>query len=192
MTRADPGFGPSLGDADIHAFGTPPAPAAPRPRRRWLRWLLLMTLLGFVLMLGLASWLWSHGDAGWQGNLALNGDPWLGWHGTDWDDLGWHGFEWHGDFGFGDLLGLLFAIGTGLLVAALVVPLVLLVMLGAGLAVGLTVVLAVLATLASLALALAAVLAVPLLLTAPLWGLVLLLWWLLRRKPAVASPGTAT
>jgi hypothetical protein len=162
-----------LGDEDIHAFGPPPAAAMAPRRRRWWPWLLLAALLGLLITAGLVSWLVQAAEPGWQGFYL--------------DDEGWHGSAT--PLG---ALGAVLGLGLALLLAAVVVPLVL---LGAALAVGLALALAAAGVATALLAVLAAVLLVPALLTAPLWGAALLLWWLLRpsrrASPAVASSATS-
>ena len=177
--RADAGAAAAgLGDGDIHAFGPPPSaphPAqdSPARSRRWWPWLLLAALAGLVITAGLVSWLVQADDGHWHGALI-------------------HDDGWHGDASPLGALGMILGLGLALLLAAVVVPLVL---LGAALAVGLALALAAAGVATALLAVLAAVLLVPALLTAPLWGVALLLWWLLRpsrrASPAVASSASS-
>ncbi|MBL8306589.1 MAG: hypothetical protein JNM33_07820 [Rubrivivax sp.] len=150
-------------DEDIYAFNAVPpkaAAAAPtRPQRRLWPWLLGGLALIFLLAVagGVAA-LMSLLDAGREG-----------WHVTI------DGEEWHGAGGPGllALLGVAGGLFVALLTVVLVVPLTLL-LVALGLALGL----------GGVVLALGLVVAV---LLSPFWGLLLLLWLLLRKRPATVS-----
>ncbi len=147
-------------DEDIYAFHpvAPSQPALPAPKPRRWPWVLGgLLLLVLVLLIAGANALSSLLDMGRDGvHVSIDGE-----------DLG------DGLNGLPALLALL-GVGGALLVALLtvllVVPLTLL-LVGLGLALGLG------AVLLALALVLALVLS-------PLWGLLLLAWLLLRKRPA--------
>lgn len=155
---------------DIHAFGRPPAaaplaaPAACAKPRRWWPWLLgaagvvtvVTALLGAALLTALLD---SSGD-GLSALLHGDGLPLV------------HVNAEHSVWA-------VLAMGAALLVMVVVVPLVLLL---AAAAVTLVLGIAGVAIAGSLVAGLAAVLVVMAVALAPLWGLALLLWWLLRRR----------
>lgn len=168
----------TMNDDDIRAFPRAEAVATTsRPRRRWPWVLLAMALLGLLMVLSLGSLVW-HEVLGPQG-LADIGDWQLGI-----DDDGWHG-----NVGVGGALLAIAAVGVSLLVVAVVVPLVL---LGVGLAVGLSLALAALCVVVSLGLALGATFLVLLLVSSPLWLIVLLVWWALKPGKAAVASAPAT
>ena len=155
-------------DADIHAFGPPPGAASEAPAfrplrpRRWWPWLLgAALLLAVVVAATLAAAVMAFDEAARQGlNVTLNGEPWPA-----------------GDGKPLAALAAVFGIGLALLIVLLVVPftvLLALVLAGLAVAVGLA------AATGAVALALAVALS-------PLWLLALLLWLLIRRRPAVAA-----
>lgn len=145
-------------DEDIYAFSAvPPAQAAPaKPARRIWPWVLGALLLVFVLAV-------AGGVAALTALLDAGRDSW---------HVSIDGEEWHGG-GFQLLLALL-GVAGGLFVAVmtvlLVVPLTLL-LVALGLALGL----------GGVVLALGLVAAV---LLSPVWGVLLLLWLILRKRPA--------
>ncbi len=166
---------------DIHAFGPPPAvaPAAAgaaaatgAKSHRWWLWLglaagvltVLAVLMGAALLTALA-------DASGDGfSLSVDGDS-LPWVRVDAERSLWA----------------VLAVGAALLVMVVVVPLVLLL---AAAAVTLALGIAGVAIAGSLVAGLAAVLVVMALALSPLWGVALLLWWLLRRRAPVAPNGS--
>lgn len=145
-----------------------PMGALPTPHRRRWPWalgatLLLLIALSLVAAVVLAGFI----DGAREGfQLTVDGDSF---------PLLPAGFE----AGFGTVVGLMLAF----LAVVVVVPLALLL---AGLVVVTVLALVALAVAAGLAAAAAAVLLALALLTSPLWGLVLLMWWLLRRSPRTA------
>ena len=161
---------------DILAFGPPPAPPAPpgphelpaaaappAPRGpRLVRWLLAGALLAVLLSMavGAAAWMLLAEAAGDGVQITVNGQPWAGLD-IDSDDA---------------LVGMLsagMAVLALLTVVLLVVPAALF-----------TALLAALLGLGAGLLAIVVVLAVTL---SPLWLILLMLWLLLRRKPAPAA-----
>ncbi len=147
-----------------------PAGTLPAARRRRWPWaigatLLLLIVLSLVAAVMLAGFIDGARD-GFQ--LTVDGDSFA---------LLPAGFE----AGFGTVVGLMLAI----LAVVVIVPLALLL---AGLVVVCVLGLVALAVAAGLAAAAAAVLLALALVTAPLWGLVLLMWWLLRRPSRAATP----
>jgi hypothetical protein len=150
-------------DEDIYAFRPVPKPAAPAaPRRRVWPWVLAAgVLLAALALAGAAAVLLALADGARHGlNVNIDGEP-------------WDGLLIDSDHGWPALLG----VGVGLVVAVLalllVLPLTLLLALGA-------VALGLIAALFALALVAAVLLS-------PLWLLVLLLWLVLRRRPAAAA-----
>ncbi len=147
-------------DEDIYAFNPVPpktTPSAnPRARRRLWPWLLGALALVFALaVFGSVAALVSLLDAGREGwHVSIDGEE-------------WHGGGWPGLLA---LLGVAGGLFVALLTVVLVVPLTLL-LVALGLALGFGGVL----------LALGLVAAV---LLSPFWGLLLLLWLLLRKRPA--------
>lgn len=160
-------------DADIHAFTPAPAPARSVPaaarRKRW-PWVLLsfgLLLLAVVLATSI-TFVWLLGEArdGW--NVVVDGESWRVLEAGDWrSGLGW-----------------VAACLAAVLVVVVLVPLVLITALGS---VALVVALALLAVGVVLAVGLFAVVLVVMLALSPLWGLALLLWWLLRKPRAAAA-----
>jgi hypothetical protein len=152
-------------DEDIYAFNPVPPPVASpaRPARRVWPWVLagLAALLLVAMVSGgmaLLSWL---GGAHDGMHISINGDDWQ----PGWED-GLTGLL--AVFGVG--LGLLVALLVSFLTVGLVVPMVLLlVVLGLALGAG------------GVVLAVGLVVALVL---SPLWALLLLLWLVLRRRPA--------
>jgi hypothetical protein len=147
-------------DEDIYAFNAVPpagAPAAParRARRVW-PWVLGALLLLFALAIaGSLAALSSLLDAGRDSwHVSIDGEE-------------WHGSAWHGLLA---LLGVAGGLFVAVLTVLLVVPLTLL-LVTLGLALGL----------GGVVLALGLVAAI---LLSPFWGLLLLLWLLLRKRPA--------
>ena len=166
---------------DIHAFGPPPAvaPAATgaaaatgaKPLRWWL-WvglaagvlMVLAVLIGAALLAELV-------DASGGGFLLnFDGDS-LPWVHRDAERSAWA----------------VLAVGAALLLMVVVVPLVLLLAAGA---VTLALGIAGVAIAGSLVAGMVAVLVVMALALSPLWGVVLLLWWLLRRRAPVLPNGS--
>lgn len=166
---------------DIHAFGPPPAvaPAATgaaaatgaKPHRWWL-WvglaagvlMVLAVLIGAALLAELV-------DASGDGFLLnFDGDS-LPWVHRDAERSVWA----------------VLAVGAALLLMVVVVPLVLLLAAGA---VTLALGIAGVAIAGSLVAGMVAVLVVMALALSPLWGVVLLLWWLLRRRAPVLPNGS--
>jgi hypothetical protein len=145
-----------------------PMGALPTARHRRWPWALVATaLLLIVLSLLAAVVLAGFIDGAREGfQLTVDDDSFL---------LLPAGFE----AGFGTVVGLMLAI----LAVVVVVPLTLLL---AGLVVVTVLALVALAVATGLAAAAAAVLLALALVTSPLWGLVLLMWWLLRRPPRAA------
>lgn len=166
---------------DIHAFGPPPAvaPAAAggaaatgtKPHRWWL-WLAwaggLLTLLAVSISAALLTQLAAAQGDGFL--LSIDGDS-LPLVRVDAERGLWAAL----------------AVGAALLVMVVVVPLVLLLAAGA---VTLALGIAGVAIAGSLVAGLAAVLVVMALALSPLWGVALLLWWLLRRRAPVAPSGS--
>jgi hypothetical protein len=170
----------TMQDQDIHAFTPPPsaAPAAPakRVRRRWpwvLGGLLLLSLVLVMTALTLLGLL----DGVRDGlNVVVDGES-------------WHVFTPQGlgggvGSGVGSAVGVSVALLVMLVVVMLVVPLAL---TGVLLVVVVAVGLAVLAAALGLAVGLASVLLVLALGLSPLWGVVLLLWLLLRPSRKTAA-----
>lgn len=159
-----------MNDDDIYAFTPVPTPAlapaaqpprAARKRPPWLWMLLGAALLLAVGVVAGAAALHALVQSSRDGlDIAVNGSPWAFLHADP-------------DLGFFSLLVLV----AGLLV---VPPLVLiLVLLGVALSVGL----ALLVVVGAVALAACCVLLVVALVLSPLWGVLLLLWLLLRPRP---------
>ena len=168
-------------DDDIYAFGAPAA-TAPQPSsmpvRAGVRWRLglwaLLATAALVLLLAVAG-AWALmamiGSAGEGLQVTVDGQPWSILHADSAPGL------W-------SVLGL----AAGLLALLVVLPVVLmLVLLSVALAVGL----ALLAVVGALMLAAACLLLVLALVLSPLWGVLLLLWLLLRprRQAVLASTG---
>lgn len=162
-----------MNDEDIYAFHPVPgpdeaqAPPAPRRRRLWPWWLAAaLCLLTAAAMLAGALALCSLAEAGGEGvHVVVNGQRWEALEGVG------------ALAALGAATVALFGVGGALLLGLLVLLLVLPLTLG-----GVLLILAL--ALAGALLALLLGLALGLL---PLWLPLLLLWWLLRRKPAVAA-----
>ena len=170
-----------MNDDDIYAFNPPPGSSAPpapatatRRRRIWPGLLALALLLAMLALAGTVVLVTSLLDGAAQGvQVVVDGQPWFP------------------DVPGGIVAGLvvtavLLCVGgallLGLLLTAVVVPVALVLAL-------LGVVLCVVLGLAGPLLAVVALAAV---LLSPLWLALLLLWWLLRRRPSNAKAGAAT
>ena len=162
-------------DDDLHAFGAPPSrppvPPTQSARRRVWPWLLLGAgVLLMLLALAGASAVMALVDSAREGvQITVNGQPWWG-------------PPTERELSIVAVLG----VAAALLLLLVVLPvLLILVLLAVALAVGLAMV----AVVGAIVLAAGAVLLAVALLLSPLWGAMLLLWWLLRRpRPAAAVP----
>lgn len=161
-TSATPAAG--IADEDIYAFSPLPQaapPAVPRARRRW-PWVLLVCVLALSLLalIGALHLIGALGSVHDGLHVSINGDHW---------DPFWVGPE--------HALIALLAAAAGLFVLLLVVPMVVLLVL----------VVVTLAVALAVGSSLLVVLVVAAVVLSPLWLLGLLLWMLLRRRPAPAS-----
>ena len=160
-----------MNDEDIFAFRPVPdgaAPAGRAARRRVWPWVLggVLLLLALLVAGGLAAVSsisdWVHHS----GHVVINGEPWDGW-----------GFRNGLDIDAGDGLWALLGLGIALLAVVVIVPLAVvfsLLLAGLGIAIGLA------ATAGAIGL-------VVLLVFSPLWLIGLLVWLMLRRRPAARA-----